>query len=204
LRGPYFSISMLGLAAAFEVIANIWTPVTRGGAGLNLPPQQSLVQVYYAMGATMLVVIAVSYRIITSKFGWRLLAIREDEQAAGVMGISTTLYNVAAFAISAFFPGILGGLYAWQLSYIDPNSVFRPVLSVGMVIMTMFGGIGTVAGPIIGGVLLSVVSETVWASLPEFHQAAYGILIILTILLMPGGIMSVLKSRGLLPANWRG
>lgn len=204
LRGPYFAISMLGLAAAFEVIANIWEPVTRGGAGLNLPPNANLTQNYYAMLVVMLAVIGLSYRIITTKHGWRLIAIREDEAAAGVMGINTTLYKVAAYAISAFFPGVFGGLYAWQLAYIDPNSVFRAILSVGMVIMTMFGGVGTVVGPIIGGILLSILSELFWARLPEFHQAAYGTLIILIVLVMPGGIMSLLKSRGLLPANWRG
>jgi len=203
LRGPYFAIAMLGLAAALEVVANTWVALTRGGSGLNLPPALSLVQVYFAMGLAMVAVVAVSYRIITSRYGLRLVAIREDEQAAEAMGINTTVHKVSAFVISAFFPGLVGGFYAWHLSYIDPNSVFRPILSIGMVIMTMFGGIGTVSGPILGGVLLSLVSEVFWARLPELHRGVFGALIIIVILLLPGGIISLLKSRGMLPQNWR-
>jgi len=200
LRGPYFAISMLGLAAALEVIANSWVTLTRGGAGLNLPPALNLVQVYFAMGCVMIVVVGLSYRIITSRYGLRLFAIRDDEQAAEVLGIDTTLHKVSAFVISAFFPGVVGGFYAWNLAYIDPTSVFRPILSIGMVIMTMFGGIGTVAGPVIGAVLLTVLSEGLWARLPEFHRAAYGALIILVVLFVPGGIVGgmtkLLERRG--------
>ncbi len=203
LRGPYFAISMLGLSAALEMIALSWTPLTRGGAGLNLPPHQSAIEMYFAMGLAMTAVIILSRKIITSKFGLRLVALREDEIAAESLGINTTAHKVAAFAISAFFPALVGGFYAWYLSYIDPNSVFRPILSVGMVIMTMFGGIGTVLGPIIGAVFLNVISEIFWVQLPELHQAAFGGLIVLVILVMPGGVIRLLKDRGILPANWR-
>lgn len=203
LRGPYFAIAMLGLSAAFEVVANSWVSLTRGGAGLNLPPALNLVQVYFAMGIAMAAVIGLSYRIVTSRYGLRLFAIRDDEQAAEVLGINTTLHKVSAFVVSAFFPGLVGGFYAWNLAYIDPNSVFRPILSIGMVIMTMFGGIGTVAGPVLGGVLLTVISEGLWSRLPEFHRAAYGVLIVVVVLSMPGGIMNLLRKRGVVPQSWR-
>jgi len=203
LRGPYFAISMLGLAAAFEVIANSWFDLTRGGAGLNLPPTLNLVQVYFAMAIAMLLVVGLSYRIVTSRYGLRLFAIRDDEQEAEVLGINTTLHKVSAFVLSAFFPGVLGGLYAWSLAYIDPNSVFRPILSISMVIMAMFGGIGTVIGPILGGVLLTAISEGLWSRLPLFHQAAYGALIVLVVLFMPGGIVNLFRSRGWVPRAWR-
>ena len=204
LRGPYFAIAMLGLAAAFEVVALSWVQLTRGGAGLSLPPTLNLLQVYYAMGLAMVIVVALSYAIVTSKYGLRLIAIREDEDAADALGINTTFHKVSAFTLSAFFPGVVGGLYAWHLAYIDPNAVFRPLLSIGMVIMTMFGGIGTVTGPIIGGVLLSALAEVFWARLPELHRGAYGALIVLVVLLMPGGVVALAKRRGFLPPNWRG
>jgi branched-chain amino acid transport system permease protein len=203
LRGPYFAIAMLGLAAAFQVIALTWVSLTRGGAGMNLPPSLNTMQVYYAMGGAMVAVIAVSALIVTSKYGLRLFAIREDEGAAEAMGIDTTTHKVSAFVLSAFFPGLVGGLYAWHLSYIDPASVFRPIISIGMVIMTMFGGIGTVTGPILGAVLLSSISEATWARLPEFHRAVYGALIIGVVLFMPGGIMNLLKRWRVIPRNWR-
>jgi branched-chain amino acid transport system permease protein len=203
LRGPYFAIAMLGLAAALEVTALSWESLTRGGAGLNLPPSLNTLQVYFAMGITMLVVVGLSYRIRTSKYGLRLLAIREDEEAAETLGINTTAHKVSAFVLSATFPGVLGGLYAWHLSYIDPNSVFRPILSIGMVIMSMFGGVGTVIGPVLGGVVLTLVSEAFWANAPEVHRAAFGILIVLVVLVMPSGVVGFLRQRGLIPAHWR-
>jgi branched-chain amino acid transport system permease protein len=203
LRGPYFAISMLGLAAAFEVVANSWVTLTRGGAGLNLPPTLNLTQVYFAMGIAMVIVVSVSYRIATSRYGLRLFAIRDDEQAAEVLGINTTLHKVSAFVLSAFFPGVVGGFYAWALAYIDPNSVFRPILSIGMVIMAMFGGIGTVLGPIVGALLLTTISEGLWSRFPVFHQAAYGALIIVVVLFMPGGIVNLARTRGWVPRGWR-
>jgi len=203
LRGPYFTISMLGLSVALQIVALSWTSLTRGGSGLNLPPTLNLTQSYFAMGLTTVTVVLVSYRILTSRYGLRLIAIREDEAAAESMGIDTTLHKVSAFVISAFFPGVLGGIYAWYLAYIDPTSVFRPILSVGMVIMAMFGGAGTVIGPIIGGLVLSAIAEAFWARLPELHQGAFGLLIVVVVLFMPGGVVNLLRGRRLVPRGWR-
>lgn len=199
LKGPYFAIATLGLAEVLRVMAAAWVSVTGGGAGYYLPPQVETVPVYYAMAGLMVLVILVTRAIARSDFGLRLLSVREDEGAAEVMGINTTRHKIAAFMLSAVFPGVAGGLYAWQLSYIDPFSVFRPVLSVSMVIMTMFGGMGTVLGPVIGGFTLSVLAEAFWARLPEFHQAAFGALIVVVLLFMPGGVMALLRRRGIVP-----
>ncbi len=201
LKGSYFTIATLGLAEVLRVLASAWVSVTGGGAGYYLPPEVNPVPVYYAMTTLMLAVILVTRLILRSDFGLRLIAIREDEGAAEVMGIDTTRHKTAAFMLSAYFPGVAGGLYAWQLSYIDPFSVFRPVLSVGMVIMTMFGGIGTVLGPVIGGFSLSVLAEAFWARLPEFHQAAFGLLIVVVLLFMPGGVMALLRQRDIIPSD---
>jgi branched-chain amino acid transport system permease protein len=203
LRGPYFAIAMLGFAAALEVITASWDALTGGGKGINLPPSLNLMQVYFAMAIAMLTVIGLSYRILTSRYGLRLMAIREDEEAAEAMGINTTAHKVSAFVISAFFPGVLGGIYAWHLAYIDPNSVFRPIISIGMVIMAMFGGVGTVLGPVIGGLILNILGEVLWARFTEVHRGIYGLMIIVVVLLMPGGLLSVLRTRGLIPRSWR-
>jgi branched-chain amino acid transport system permease protein len=203
IKGPYFAIATLGLAEVMRVSAAAWVSVTGGGSGYYLPPTMELNPLYYAMAALMLLVILVSRAVARSDFGLRLMSIREDERAAEVMGIDTTRHKIAAFMLSAFFPAVAGGFYAWQLSYIDPFSVFRPVMSVNMVIMTMLGGIGTVLGPVIGGVTLSVVAEAFWARLPELHQAASGILVVIILLFMPGGIANLLQKWGIMP-NKRG
>jgi branched-chain amino acid transport system permease protein len=203
IKGPYFAIATLGLAEVMRVTAAAWVPVTGGGSGYYLPPTMQLNPLYYAMAGLMLLVILVSRAVARSDFGLRLLSIREDERAAEVMGINTTQHKIAAFMLSAFFPAVAGGFYAWQLSYIDPFSVFRATMSVNMVIMTMLGGMGTVLGPVIGGLSLSLVLETFWARLPELHQAASGILIVIVLLFMPGGIVDLLQKRGIIP-NRRG
>jgi branched-chain amino acid transport system permease protein len=201
IKGPYFAIATLGLAEVMRVSAAAWVPVTGGGSGYYLPPTMQLNPLYYAMAGLMLAVILVSRAVARSDFGLRLLSIREDERAAEVMGIDTTRHKIAAFMLSAFFPAVAGGFYAWQLSYIDPFSVFRPVMSVNMVIMTMLGGIGTVLGPIIGGLTLSVVAEAFWARLPELHQAASGILVVIVLLFMPGGVVNLLQKWGIVPTK---
>ena len=199
LKGPYFAIAMLGLSEAFRVIAAAWEPLTRGGSGIYLPPVLSVVPVYYAIGLCTVAVVALTFWVSNSKFGLRLMAIREDEVAAEALGINTTLYKLAAFAASAFFPGVLGGFYAWYLSYIAPDSVFDVGITIRMIIMVMFGGPGTVFGPVIGGISLTLLAETFWASFPEFHQALFGLLMVVIVLFLRGGVLGFLKDRGLLP-----
>jgi branched-chain amino acid transport system permease protein len=201
IKGPYFAIATLGLAEVMRVSAAAWVSVTGGGSGYYLPPTMELTPLYYAMAGLMLLVILVSRAVARSDFGLRLLSIREDERASEVMGINSTRHKIAAFMLSAFFPAVAGGFYAWQLSYIDPFSVFRPTMSVNMVIMTMLGGMGTVLGPVIGGLSLSLILEAFWARLPELHQAASGILIVIVLLFMPGGIVNLLQKRGIIPTR---
>ncbi|MFQ5894523.1 MAG: branched-chain amino acid ABC transporter permease [Nitrospinota bacterium] len=197
LRGPYFAIAMLGLAELMAVIVSMLEPITRGGLGIDLPPVRDIVSVYYAMGATALVVVLVTYWINSTRFGLQLLAIREDEVAAGALGINTTLRKLQAFMLSAIFPGVVGGIYAWYVSYIDPSTVFSILLTLQMVVMTMFGGRGTVQGPVLGAFILYLISEVTWAQFPFLHQAIFGALMVLIVVFAPRGIMGFLHERGL-------
>ena len=100
-----------------------------------------------------------------SRFGFGLIAIREDEDAAAAMGVNTTLYKVLALALSALFTAIAGGIYAYWITFIDPASAFDSTLNVRMVIMAVFGGPGTVLGPVVGAFILSVVYEVLATSI---------------------------------------
>ncbi|MFQ6111776.1 MAG: branched-chain amino acid ABC transporter permease [Nitrospinota bacterium] len=193
LKGPFFAIAMLGLSQLLMLIVMM---LTGGGEGLALPPIVKTVPTYYAMGLTAMGVGLLTYKISKSKLGLRLMAIREDEVAAEVMGINTTNYKLSAFMLSAFFPGLAGGINAWYVSYIDPPSVFTVLISIQMVIMTMFGGSGTVLGPVLGAVVISLLSEFFWARFPFLHQGLLGVLIVVVILFIPRGIMGLLKDRG--------
>ena len=199
LKGPYFAIAMLGLNEVVRALVSYFEGFTGGGSGISLPPILSIAPVYYAMGGVAVAVTLLTYLIMTSQYGLRLLSIREDEIAAETMGINTSLMKLYAFLLSALFPGIVGGLYAWYSSYIEPLSVFRLLTTITMIIMCLFGGKGTVLGPVIGAVLLSVFQELVWARFLFVHQAIFGALIVGVVLLMPRGIMGVLQERYRLP-----
>ena len=202
LKGPYFAIAMLGLNEIVRIFVNLWDSVTQGGEGINLPPVLSIVSTYTAMGIMAVATVATTYVVANSKFGLRLLAIREDEIGAEVMGINTTFYKLAAFVLSAFFAGVVGGIYAWYLSFIEPESSFALLVTIEMIIMAMFGGRATVMGPVIGATFLYLASEMVWARFPEAHLAIYGLLIIFVVLYMPQGVMGMLRQRGWVARGW--
>jgi branched-chain amino acid transport system permease protein len=201
LRGPYFAIALLGLSEVGRIVATVWEPVTRGGLGISLPPTGDLLADYYAMLLLAVLATALVYVIATSKTGLRLLAIREDETAAEVVGVPTTRYKLLAFTFSALFPGLAGGLYAWHTSYIDPATVFSVTISVRTIASAMFGGVGTVFGPVLGAVLLNLMAEVLWVRFPYLHPVLFGGLIMLIVLAMPGGVMAMLQKRGLLPRS---
>lgn len=202
LKGPYFVIAMLGLNEIVRVFVVLWESVTLGGEGINLPPVLSIVPTYVAMGVLAAATVGTTYLIANSKFGLRLLAIREDETGAEVMGINTTFYKLAAFVLSAFFAGVGGGVYAWYLSYIEPESSFALLVTIEMIIMAMFGGRATVLGPVIGATFLYLASEMVWARFPSAHMAVYGLLIIVVVIYMPNGVMGMLRQRGWVSRGW--
>ena len=196
LRGPYFAVGMLGVAEAIRVAVTVAEPITGGGKGLVLPPEDVLNAAYYAMLGVVAATVLVTYRVATRPIGLRLLAIREDEVAAELNGIQTTRLKLAAFAVSALFAGLAGGIYAWQISYIDPSTVFSGSLTVRAIAMTMLGGQGTVFGPIVGSILLSGISEALWTRFPFIHTALSGVLIVAIVLFLPGGITQILIDRG--------
>ncbi len=104
-------------------------------------------------------------------------------------GIDTTLHKITAFAIAAFFTGIVGGLWAYQNTFIDPDVVFLASRTVELVMMVMLGGLGTVAGPVIGAATIYWLRDVVWANFLDFHLIVQGILLIAIVLFVPEGIM---------------
>lgn len=195
LKGPYFSIAMLGTLVAMREIARVLRPFTGGGVGLNLPPILNRLGDYYLMLAVMGLVVSLIWWIQRSQFGQSLIAIREDEIGAEMRGINTTLHKIAAFMIAAFFTGIVGGFWAWQNTYIDPDVVFVEARTVEMVMMSMLGGLGTVWGPPLGAVVIYYLQNLLWANLFDSHLLALGVLLVVIVLFMPEGILGTLGDR---------
>lgn len=189
LKGPYFSIAMLGTFVAVREIVRVSKPLTGGGAGLTLPPYLNRPLFYYITLILALLVIFFIRWLRQTQFGASLIAIREDEVGAEMRGINTTLHKITIFCIAAFSSGIVGGLWAYQNTFIDPDIVFFPARTVELVMMTMLGGLGTVAGPVIGAASIYWLRDVVWANFLDYHLIVQGLLLILIVLFVPEGIM---------------
>lgn len=195
LRGPYFAIAMLGLNEVMRILATLWITLTRGGSGISLNPDllPNLIFAYYnmlllAVGACILTAV-----VYYSRFGLELRAIREDEGAAEMIGVHTTRNKFLAFVASTIIPGACGAIFALHTSYINPASAFAAALNIQMIVMVMFGGNGTVWGPVVGTVLLMILREILWASYPSLHMAALGLILLIVVLFFPSGLLPWLE-----------
>ena len=190
LRGPYFAIATLGLSAAMgAVFANL--PIAGANIGLILPLTRADAMFYELALALLVVCTGVVAWMSSNRFGMALIAIREDEDAADAMGVHTTLYKVLALVLSAVFTAIAGGIHAYWITFIDPASAFDLTLNVQMVIMAVFGGPGTVFGPVIGAFILSVIYEYLSSSISTAAALLFGIVIVLAVVFMPRGLMDL-------------
>ncbi|MBI4592701.1 MAG: branched-chain amino acid ABC transporter permease [Candidatus Rokubacteria bacterium] len=199
LKGPYFAIAMLGLNEVLRALVSYFEGLTGGGLGLSMPTLEATVAIYYVMGLTAAAVTALTYVIVTSRFGLRLMTIREDEVAAEAMGIDTFRYKLYALLLSAVGSGIVGGLAARDQGYIEPISVFPLATTITMIVMVLFGGKGTVWGPVLGAAALFVFQELVWARFIYLHQLLFGAIIVAVVLLMPRGVLGILQMKYHLP-----
>ena len=194
LRGPFFSLGMLGLAMTARAIVSS-SPALGGGTGIFLPPGSSLLPVYYWTLAIAIGAFGATWWIDRSAFGLQLQAVREDEVIAGTLGVAQTRVKVTAFVISAVIPGLLGGGYAWFLTYIEPTSAFSSRIDLQSIVMAILGGLGTLWGPLVGGILMTQVSEALWAQFPQAYLMIFGGLLVALLILLPRGIVPAIASR---------
>jgi branched-chain amino acid transport system permease protein len=199
LKGPFFALGMLGLGQSLRIATDI-IPWTGGADGVYLPPGSNGVVVYYWTLTVLVLAIVLTATIDRNAFGLRLRALREDERAAGTLGVDTTTTKVKAFILSAIIPALLGGGYAWYLTYVEPSSIYSTEIELQTVAMGILGGIGTLWGPLVGGVLMSQVSLALSTKFPQTHLMIFGSLIVVLLLVIPRGIVPTfadyLKRRG--------
>ena len=205
LKGPYFSIATLCLGLAVPVIVNnLPESLTGGGTGLFMPlmPIDIFVSrtIYYeimlglAVGTTLL-----ARRILNTKLGLGLNAIRENETTSETIGVNSTVLKIQAFVLSAFLVGVIGGIYAYYRTYVHTSTVFDPNLSIAIVLMAIFGGSATWQGPVIGAVILTLIDQVLISAFPgapaEISRLIYGLILVLVIMFMPSGIMHFVTSK---------
>jgi branched-chain amino acid transport system permease protein len=193
LRGHYFAIASLVVAEVLREVTNSATGLTGGGMGLNLPVLSADVTsqarlFYYAMFVVAATTLATTALVAYNRLGFGLRCIQQNEDAALALGINTRRYKVAAFTLSALFPGLCGAIYASWVNYIDPTDVYDVLLSVKPIVMVLLGGVGTVLGPVYGAFLFLLMEELVWRNLLEFHAGLLGIIVVCLVLFLPQGL----------------
>lgn len=211
LRGAYFALATIGVNEAVRTFVSNFKPFG-GPTGIELQfsvykpyggAAQALWLTYYAVVGIVIFAVIFSYYIKTSKFGLGLMSIREDEDAAEVMGVITPNTKTMAFVFSAFLPGMLGVLFFFKNGNVEPADAFRLGFSIESLVMIMLGGQGTLLGPVIGalgyqrlrGTLLT--SSAMIGSLPlkDFQLVIAGLLMLIIILFIPAGLVGWLRLR---------
>lgn len=202
VRGAYFAIAMLGFAETARVLtgSKYLEPLTNGSVGIPLTPGIGISVLFYLMAAAAIATVAVTYAVARSEAGLRLLAIRENEAASRVLGIETTWYKGAALLTSAALTGVAGGVYAIFLAYIEPDGVFSASLTLQTMLMAAFGGLGTVFGPVVGAVSLTLVIQALSTYLLQWDFVVVGAVLIAIVLLIPEGVLPRLQRRFV---HWR-
>jgi len=200
LRGHYFAVASLSIGEVLRQMATSWVGLTGGGMGINLPPMTGSLTsetrvFYYAMLILALVSFAVSVLVSRSRLGVALRCIRQNEEAATMIGIDATRCKVIAFALSAALPGAAGAIYASWIGYIEPSDVFDILIAIKAPIIVLLGGVGTVFGPVLGAVVYLVFEEIVWSNLLQFHNAMLGVIVVVLVLFMPNGAVELLQRR---------
>jgi branched-chain amino acid transport system permease protein len=205
LRGSYFGLATIGINEAVRAFVNNFEPW--GGAvgmffnyavydaygGAKTAGQLA----YYAMVIVTLLTIATSFAVKKSKFGLSLMAIREDQDAARVLGIDPLRAKVTAYTISAFFPAVAGAIFFFKNGIIEPGPAFDLTRSIEALVMVMLGGYGTIAGPIIGAVVYDRLRSYLITSptFSNFHLFIAGALLLLIVLFVTAGVVGWLRQR---------
>lgn len=195
LRGHYLAVATLGLMVIVRVVANNWQTVTRGARGINGIPAYT--NIWWAYGWA-LVTIYVVWRLVNSPYGRSMIAIREDELSAAARGVRVFPTRLLAFAVSAFFAGAAGSLWAHQITAITPGS-FSFTITFNLIVMLVVGGMGSISGSVLGAVLLTILPELlrrVETTLAVGGNPLYGLSQIV-IALLAAGVM-IYRRQGLL------
>jgi branched-chain amino acid transport system permease protein len=197
LRGSYFALVTLAFAEAFRILANS-LDFTRAGLGILIPLKPTLANFQFAdrreAYAAALVLLAIATAIAAwltrSRFGARLMAVRENEDAARALGVAAVRTKSLALALSGAIAAAGGVLYVQTYLYLDPNIAFSSERSVEMLLVAMIGGAGTIWGPVLGAIVLHIIADTARAFIttPGIAPMLYGVVLLLIIGFLPGGI----------------
>ncbi|MFB4264948.1 branched-chain amino acid ABC transporter permease [Nonomuraea sp. GTA35] len=199
VRGASFVIVSIALVSMMNLIVQGWRSLTGGSTGLQVPTPfpglhrgQTHMVFFYLFLALLALALVSWWYVSRSRFGAGLRAIREDEDKAESLGVPTGAYKVAAFALSALFVALAGGLYALWFGSLDPIFVFSILIASYMVLMSLLGGVRHLYGPLLGALIVAPAGEYFLIALGEtqIHLTATGLVLVLVVLFMPDGILA--------------
>ena len=207
LRGPFFALATIAVLEVVKLLMVYWDNWTGGAAGLTVPLNIGLEWMIFrekwkylllAFGL-LLVTLWAGWKIRHSRMGFYLVAVREREFAAPAVGINTVNVKLKAAVISAVFTSFVGSFHAMYLTFIEPSAAFSLELSIQIAMFALIGGLGSVAGPLAGTLLVVPIAELARGWLGSFgsgmHGFIYGVILVVVVLTMPRGIVGQFGAR---------
>jgi len=190
------AIATVSFAEAMKILVINVPGLTEGAEGVGVLPlfgggEAARAKAYYLIFGIAFLCVLMAYLLKRSKLYYAFTAIHDDQEAASMMGINPTKYKVMAFTISAFFVGVVGSFYAHYIAFIDPHSAFNVHISVESQIMPLMGGLYTVAGPVVGAFILTLLGEYLRITIKTGYLIVYGIILVMVILYLPQGLVGL-------------
>ena len=200
LRGTYFAVLTFGMTELIRHAISYFEKQVTGTVGRVLMVVPERDTIYLTVLGLAVLAVAVSIAVRRHRFGLALRGIGADEQRAQTLGVNTKLAKLAGFAITAAFAGAVGAAMSVRWTYIDPHTVFNPFIGFQTVLIALIGGAATLWGPLIAAIVFSVLAEALRLQVPQIYMMSLGLLLILSVLYLPGGLASL---RGSTFVGWR-
>ncbi|WP_298933421.1 branched-chain amino acid ABC transporter permease [uncultured Ramlibacter sp.] len=191
LRGTYFAVLTFGMTELIRHAVTYWEKQVTGTVGrvLSVVPERDTI--YLTVLALAVGTVALSIAVRRTRFGLALMGIGADEQRAQTLGVDTRLVKIIGFAMTAAVAGAVGAAMSVRWTYIDPHTVFNPFIGFQTVLIALIGGAMTLWGPLIAAVVFSLLAETLRLQAPQIYMMTLGLLLILSVLYLPGGLASL-------------
>lgn len=198
LKEHYLALATLGFTMVVYLIVNNWQPVTGGATGIAGIPRPRLFgealtesEYYYIIWVIAFGSLLFCHNLMQSHFGYALLAIRENEDAASSLGVNVTLVKIVIFAVTAIMAGVAGALYAHLNQYINPIN-FSLNLSISVLLAVVIGGLGSNLGAVVGAIVVTIIPEFLY-EFQSLNMLVYGAIVAVIVRFFPKGIVGGLK-----------
>lgn len=191
LRGTYFAVLTFGMAELIRHAISYFEKSVSGTVGRVLSVAPEMSTIYLTVLSIAVISLALSIWIRRTRLGLALMGIGADEQRAQTLGVNTRVIKIAGFAMTAAVAGAVGAAMAVRWTYIDPHTAFNPFIGFQTVLIALIGGAITLWGPLIAAIVFSVLAETLRLQAPQIYMMTLGLLLILSVLYLPGGLASL-------------